>query len=491
MNVHVPWNHKDAAGVPLPGGSDWNRVLVYGLGVSGRAAAEWLRRRDVQVVAVDGRPAERIELGALADDPGVTTCFGAEPESLPVADLDGIVLSPGVPTDRPLLQDARAKGLPVIAEVELPFPWLDGPVLGITGSNGKSTTTAMAGAMLEAAGLATRVCGNIGEPLSSQAGPSSADADQDLTYVVELSSFQLESVDLFHPRAAALLNLAPDHLDRHADFAEYRDAKLAIFRRQTSGDVAVLNADDAEVMEHTADLPSRRRLFSRRGPVTDGCYLRPSEDGALEVVEVFPDGEQVLFAASDVPLPGPHNLENAMAAALLARSRGASPAAVVAGLRSFQGLPHRLQLVRVLDGVRWYDDSKGTNLAATLKSLEGFADGEVLLILGGIYKGGELPELMAMVRRKARVVYLIGQATPVFSEALAEFGSDGPAVKIVEVLDRAVDTAREDAAPGETVLLSPACSSFDQFPNFAERGRVFQRLVQALDARGAEVSHGA
>ena len=494
MDVHVPWKRHDAAGVELPGGSDWNRVLVYGLGVSGRAAASWLRCHGVEVLAVDGRSAEKVELGELASDAGVTVSLGAEPESLPDETVDAVVVSPGVPKDRPLLVDARRRGLPVIGEVELAFPWLGGPVLGITGSNGKSTTTAMAGAMLKAAGLPARVCGNIGEPLTSQI--ESHGAGSQPTYVVELSSFQLESVEFFRPRAAALLNLAPDHLDRHADFAEYRDAKLAIFRRQTADDVALLNAGDAEVVASTAGLVARRRFFSSSAPVEDGCFLRQA-GGEPEVVEIEADGtERVLFRASDVPLPGPHNLENAMAAALLVRCVGVEPRHIVTGLRTFEGLPHRLQLVRELDGVRWYDDSKGTNLAATVKSLEGFEDGRVLLVLGGIYKGGELPELVSMVRRKARVVFLIGQAAEVFAAALA--GAEGISVEVrpVGVLDRAVSEARREARPGEVVLLSPACSSFDQFPNFAERGRIFKRLVHALDGAGAdateaEVSRGA
>lgn len=488
--MHVPWNTAGEAG------SDWNQALVYGMGVSGRAAAEFLRRRDVGVIAVDGRDADSLDRGALAGDEGVSWLLGGEPEHLPAAPVDAVVLSPGVPVDRPLVREAENRGLTVISEVELAFPWLPGPLLGITGSNGKSTTTALVGAMLRAAGRNVRVCGNIGEPLTSAVDALPA-ADERTIFVVELSSFQLQRVDRFHPRAAALLNLTPDHLDHHPSFEDYRDSKLAIFRRQTADDLAVLNADDPRVVAAGAELPARRRWFSLKKPVADGCFLA---DG--EVHEVTAGGEpRRLFAAADVPLPGPHNLENAMAAALLAldflddpNSERPSSPDLVRGLASFEGLPHRLQKVRELDGVDWYDDSKGTNPAATVKSLAGFEDGRVLLILGGIYKGGDLDELIERVREKARVVYLIGQAADVFESALARQGaetSSGPEVRPMDLLERAVKAAQDDARVGETVLLSPACSSFDQFPSFAERGRTFQRLVARLRPRREGVSHGS
>ena len=497
--MHVPWNRLGADGAAQPGGGEWNRVLVYGLGLSGRAAAEWLRHQQVEVVGIDQRPAQEMSLGSLSQDPGTVLWLGDEPDQLP-DDLswnaiDGVVVSPGVPADRPLLRSARAAGVPIIAEVELAFPWLNGPVLAITGSNGKSTTTAIAGAMLRAAGFDAQVCGNIGEPLTSKLQANGADHDsQDpkRVFVVELSSFQLETVDRFHPQAAALLNLTPDHLDRHPSYEHYRDAKLAIFRRQTADDIAVLNADDPDVVGSTANLKSRRRFFSLQTPVADGCYLdghrvvevdpMGSTTGSADSMGSTSEGPTELFEAADVPLPGPHNLENAMAAALLVRSQGVSPAAMIAGLRSFQGLPHRLQKVRELHGTLWYDDSKGTNLAATLKSLAGFPDGKVLLILGGIFKGGDLEPLCRLVGQKARIVFLIGQAAQVFETALSQ-ADPATEIRPVEVLERAVREAHQSARPGESVVLSPACSSFDQFLNFAERGRTFQRLVHDLPDR--------
>ena len=454
----------------------WRRALVYGLGISGRAAAALLRRHGVAVVLVDERPADALDLGSLGADPAVEGHFGGVPQSLAAVTGDGasspgvdaVVVSPGVPADRPLLVDARRQGVSVLAEVELAFRSVDGPVVAITGSNGKSTTTAMAGAMLRAAGRRVEVCGNIGEALSSRV---MADEPPGRVFVVELSSFQLEAVETFHAGAAALLNLSPDHLDRHAGYAEYRAAKERIFERQTAEDLAVLNADDPELAGLETVAPVR--WFSSRQRVEDGCHLH---DGA--VWEVGPGGEGELFRPDDVPLPGPHNLENAMAAALLARHHGVEPAAIVTALRDFRGLPHRLERVRERAGVVWFDDSKGTNLAATARSLEGFEDGRVHVILGGRYKGGDLGDLCDVVARKARRAYLIGEAEAVFAQALADHDV---ALERLGTLDRAVARIAELAQSGEVAVLSPACSSFDQFPNFAERGRIFQRRVRALD----------
>ncbi len=452
--MNTPWSSNE-----------WRRVAVYGLGISGRAAAAFLRRRGVEVVAFDDGSPDLSALGDLTADPGVELHFGTVPRELPPG-VDAVVVSPGIPPERPLLAAARDRGLPVIAEVELAFPFLAGEVVAITGSNGKSTTTALAGEMLRAAGRPVEVCGNIGDALASRIeGPPGR------TFVVELSSFQLEAVDRFHPRAAALLNLSADHLDRHADLAAYLAVKAAIFRRQEASDTAVLNARDPRVRRLA--VPSRCRFFDSRGTVEDGCHLA---GGA--VVEVRPGAEPVeLFRPEELPLPGPHNLENAMAAALLARACGAAPSAVAAAVRSFRGLPHRLERVRERCGVVWYDDSKGTNAAATLRSLESFADGTVHLILGGRFKGGGLEELRRRVATKARRAYLIGESATRFARALA----GAVPVERAATLERAVVAAAERAGSGDTVLLSPACASFDQFRSFAHRGHAFQRLVRALE----------
>jgi len=450
----------------------WRRVLVYGLGLSGRAAARLLLDGGVDVLGLDARPEGELDLGDLAGRRGFEVRSGREPERLPEG-IDAVIVSPGVPLERPLLADARQRSVPVLAEVELAFPFLDGPVVAVTGSNGKSTTTALAGAMLREAGFDARVCGNIGEPLSAQVPAVRASRQTDAgapVYVVELSSFQLSTIDRFRPRAAAFLNLAADHLDRHGTLEGYAAAKRRVFENQTGDDVAVLNADDPIVRE-TA-VAARKRFFTRQGEVADGCFAR----GGVVVERSGEGGAEVdLFAASDVPLAGAHNLANAMAAALLARVLGAAPEALRRALASFRGLPHRMERVAEHHGVTWYDDSKGTNPAATLGCLEGLPDGTVHLILGGRNKGNDFSVLAPMVEQKARRVYLLGEAAGEIERALS-----GGAVPLSrsETLERAVAEAAAEAGPGDVVLLSPACASFDQFRDFNQRGDAFQRLVR-------------
>jgi UDP-N-acetylmuramoylalanine--D-glutamate ligase len=326
----------------------------------------------------------------------------------------------------------------------------------------------MTGHLLRHAGIATEVCGNIGLPLTEV-----ADGEPGRTFVVELSSFQLETTDTFRPRAAALLNLSPDHLDRYADMAAYAAAKQRIFRRQGAEDVAVLNADDAAVA--ALRVPSHRRRFSRRADgvqkVVDGCAV------VGDVVVEAGSGRHLFHVGYDVPLPGPHHLENAMAASLLAMAAGVPAESLAAGLRSFRGLPHRTEPVGEVDGILFFDDSKGTNVGATAMALQGFCDHSVHLILGGRGKGTGLgEELVELIRTKARRVYLIG-------EEAARFGRELAGVVPLhhsERLEVAVREAAAAARSGDTVLLSPACASFDQFRNYHHRGEVFQQLVRDL-----------
>jgi UDP-N-acetylmuramoylalanine--D-glutamate ligase len=451
------------------GSGRFERVLVYGLGLSGRAAVRLLLSRGVSVVAVDNKPLEKLDLTDLTDPSDqakkakLEILAGAELEQLPPGPFDAVVVSPGAPMDRPLLEDARQRGLPVIAEVELAAPFVNGPIVGITGSNGKSTTTAMTGAMLRAAGLPVEVCGNIGVPLAGL-----VDGPPGRVFVVELSSFQIEGIISLKPRAAALLNLSEDHLDRYGSMEAYAAAKKRLFLTQDAEGIAVLNADDPAAAD--VETLARKRWFSRRGRVRDGCWV----DAEGRVLEAVPDEPSVeLFHASDVPLAGVHNLENAMAAALLARAIGAEPAEIRQGLLGFKGLPHRMVKVGEKDGVTWYDDSKGTNPGATAKSLEGFADGSVHLILGGRNKGADLASLTPLVAQKARRAYLIGEAAEEFAQALG----DSVPFERSGTLEQAVRSAAGQARPGESVLLSPACASFDQFRNFVHRGERFQALV--------------
>ncbi len=445
---------------------------MYGLGLSGLAASRLLLSRGVEVVAVDERPEDQLKLGSLRETPGFQLVAGGELKTLP-ANLDGIVVSPGVPSDKALLEAARQAGLSVISEVELAFPLLDGPVIGITGTNGKSTTTELTGAILRAAGRDVEVCGNIGEPISGR-----VDGPEGRVFVVELSSFQLENLETFQPEVAALLNLSPDHLDRYASFDDYVAAKGEIFRNQGAENLAVINGDDPAVVALTARARARRRMFSRSSEVKDGCFLA---DGT--VWEAVPgEAPSALFERRDLGLDGAHNLENAMAASLLARPFGAESSHLKVALKSFQGLPHRMERIGKGGRVAFYNDSKGTNVAATAKSLEDLPDGSVHLILGGVHKGDDPSLLAGLIQRKARRLYLIGESASVFGAAL-EGVVPG---ETSGTLEKAVASASRQAAPGEVVLLSPACASFDQFSSYAQRGEAFRALVSALP----EAIHG-
>jgi UDP-N-acetylmuramoylalanine--D-glutamate ligase len=444
------------------------RAYVLGLGLSGRAAAELLLESGVEVAASDRRSAAEIDLGALAGRAGFEVRLGADEAVLP-AGIDALVVSPGVAPSHPLIAAAREEEVPVVAEVELAYAFLDGTVLAVTGSNGKSTTTAMTGALLAGAGLPVEVCGNIGVPLSQVALGAPG-----RYFVVELSSFQLETIHRFRPRAAALLNLSPDHLDRHGSLAGYLAAKQRIFANQEGDDVAVVNAQEAEVAATPAR--GRKRAFSLAAPVADGAFV-----AAGRVVERAPgEADRVLFAATDVAVPGPHNLENAMAAALLARAVGVAATTLGPSLAGFRGLAHRLERVAERDGVSYWDDSKGTNVAATARSLEGFADRSVHLILGGRNKGADFSYLRPIVGRKARRVYLIGESEAELATALAGAAE----IARAGTLARAVEEAAGRARPGEAVVLSPACASFDQFRDYADRGRQFARLARAAAGVG-------
>jgi UDP-N-acetylmuramoylalanine--D-glutamate ligase len=356
----------------------------------------------------------------------------------------------------------------VIAEVELAYPFLDGTVVAVTGSNGKSTTATLAAAILEESGVPAVLCGNIGEPLAAQ-----VDGPPGRVFVVELSSFQLETVRTFRADAAALLNVTPDHMDRYPDFAAYAAAKARIFERQNESSVAILNADDPETVAIGAGVErARRRWFSLRHPVEDGCYV----DGG-SVVEVSTGHATELFETGEVAMVGSHNTENAMAASLLALAAGAERSSLRRVVGRFDGLPHRTRRIAERGGVAWYDDSKGTNVGATLKSLEGFPDRSVHLILGGVGKGQDFAPLRDAVARKAKAVYLIGAAATEIERALA---GAAPARRSA-TLERAVAEADAASSRGDVVLLSPACASFDQFTDFTHRGRRFKELVEALD----------
>ena len=456
------------------------RAAVFGLARSGRAAVEVLLARGVEVVATDAK--RREELGDLPERDGVRYVLGGHPESL-LSAVDLVVVSPGIPILLPVFDAARARALPVLSEVELASRLLPGLVVGITGTNGKSTTTALAAALLTAAGRAAVPCGNYGAPWISFAAPGARPADEPPpVWVVELSSFQLEGIRRFAPDVAVHLNLTPDHLDRYRSLDDYGAAKARIFENQREAQVAVLNADDPAVARIR---PRARRVeFSRRALPARGVALV----GGAFLADLDGGGARLVAGRDDLTLPGTHNVENALAALAATLPLGVTPEAAAATFRSFRGLPHRTELVRVLRGATWYDDSKGTNVDATLKSLEGFADGTVHLILGGKEKGDDFRRLAPLVRVKARRVLTIGAAGDRIAGALEE--TRGIEVVRCGTLERAVEEAAAAAAPGEVVLLSPACASFDQFRNFEHRGEVFEKLVKALSEESGPSGRG-
>jgi len=449
------------------------RVAILGFARSGRALAAALLSRGVAVSVGDDRPESEFEGTQAMRSAGVAFHFGGPPEGI----LDGagwLVLSPGVPMAAPLVEKARGRGVPVLAELEVAWRIAEAEAEGenrwvaVTGTNGKSTTTSWIAHILRRAGRSVALAGNIGVPLSDFLAER-----RPRDFVCEVSSFQLEGIERFQPQVAVLTNVTPDHLDRYADFAEYMAAKERVFENQTPEDVAVVNADDAAASKaRTGD--ARRILFSRRAACPGGAWV---EAGAI-VSEIGGPRRQIL-PASEVALPGAHNLENALAALSAAHAAGAPDEAVREGLRRFHGLPHRSELVLEKNGVRWIDDSKGTNVDAAAKSLEGFPDGSVLLILGGRDKHGDFASLAAPVGRAARLVLTIGEAAGIIEKAL---GTVVP-VERAGTMEMAVERARALAVPGDVVLLSPACASFDQYKNFEERGRHFASLVRQAAER--------
>jgi len=370
--------------------------------------------------------------------------------------VDLVVPSPGVPRTHPVLRAAAERAIEVTSEIELAVRLGRARLVAITGTNGKSTTTSLVGRALTLAGVRTFTGGNLGRPLIE-----ALDADAE-TWVAEVSSFQLEWVRRFRPAIGCLLNVTPDHLDRHADFAEYRDAKARLFAAQTSADSAVFNRDDPEVAAIGATLPARRFSFGEQ-PLPEGAFLEN------RVVVVRLDGREERVGLGRTRLAGRHNAENIMAAALLARLAGAPLAAIQEAVDTLEPLPHRLALVAERRGVRWYDDSKATNVGAAVKSLDSFP-GPIVLLAGGVDKGGDYAPL-------ARLVLVFGAARDRIAASLA---GSGVAVRRVDDLAEAVQTAAAAAEPGDVVLLAPACSSFDMFRDYADRGRAFARAVEGL-----------
>jgi UDP-N-acetylmuramoylalanine--D-glutamate ligase len=439
------------------------RVVVVGAARSGVAAAELLVRRGASVTLTDTR--DQIDEDARLRDAGVQLELGGHrPQTLLGADL--IVLSPGVPPAQPAIAAARAAGVPVMGELELASRWLRGRVVAITGTKGKSTTTTLTGRMLAAGGHHVLVGGNIGDALSSQVD----DSTEETIHVVEASSFQLEGSDTFHPWIAVLLNFSPDHLDRHADIAEYAAAKARVFANQTPQDWAVLNADDESSHVLAQDARSRRLLFAIEHELAEGVVVAGDA-----IVRRSGGGEQVLVPLSAVKLLGRHLLADVVAAAAVASLAGVDPEAMTRAVQGFTGLEHALEPVGELGGVRFVNDSKATNIEAALRAIQSFGRG-LVVILGGRFKGGNFADLRDALRERSASVVAIGESAPLIHEALATSVPVHDAADMVA----AVRTAFAIAKPGDTVVLAPACASFDMFRDYAERGRVFKREVLRL-----------
>lgn len=448
---------------------DAKHVLVIGAKRSGLAAVELLRKQGAHVRAMDEQPLapeerarfETLGVHVASQDLSNIAEDGRDP--------DLIVLSPGVPNDLPLLIAARARGIPVIGEVELSSYSLKGPIAGITGSNGKTTTTALTGHLLKQSGIECQVGGNIGTAVTSLIESSAGHRWN----VIELSSFQLETISHFHAEIAACLNITPDHLDRHHTFENYKAAKARLFETQQPGDCAVLNYDDAACREFAALAKAQVFWFSGSQMVPSGVSLQSGDllwDGAA------------FMSRSQIKLRGMHNVENVMAAAAIAHLAGAKLDKLGVAVESFPGVEHRIEFVRALDGVEYYNDSKATNVDAALKAVDAFPH-NLWIIMGGKDKGSDYTPLRSPLQARARGALLIG-AEPPYAYAAAPLirkALDG-AVPLIDcgTLDRAVQYARRHAKPGDTVLLAPACASFDQFQNYEERGRLFKHLVAEL-----------
>jgi len=448
------------------------KVLVVGLGKSGVSAALFLRSRGAQVTVSDMRSA-----AALAKEIPTLLEHGVMVESgghglLTFRRQDLIVVSPGVPLDTPVLAQVKAFGLTIIGELELAAQFLKGNILAITGSNGKTTTTALTGEILSSAGIETLVGGNIGVPVVDLI-PKSTDNSWS---VLEVSSFQLESTELFHPRIAVILNITPDHLDRHGSFENYALAKERIFSAQTASDFLVLNAGNARAAAAATRTVAKVYWFSLDQSVAQGAWV---QDGQVVFRLAANAPIEPVVPLKSIPLKGAHNVENVLAAVCAARLAGASAEAIGQAIQNFHAVEHRLEYVATDNGVEYYNDSKATNVDAAAKAIAAFP-ACIHLILGGKDKNSNYADLSDLLRKRVKAVYTIGSAAEKIETQIRGM------VPIVhcETLEKAVAAARKAAHPGDVVLLSPACSSFDQFENYEHRGRVFKELV--LEHIGAE-----
>ena len=445
------------------------KVLVMGAARSGIASARFLAQRGAIVALSDRKPLEQWLSAALDLKTEGVGCVPGDPPSWLLDQIDLVVLSPGVPSKSIPVRYAERRGVEVIGEVELASRFLRGRIVAITGSNGKTTTTTLIGRMLKDAGMNVQVGGNIGTPLISMIESSRDDGWS----VVEVSSFQLETIADFHPAIAAVLNVTPNHMDRYESLMDYAGAKHHIFANQTASDVAILNADDEIVSSWAAGLRAHVVRFSVKRELKEGLFLRDRN-----LISRAKDGERILLSRDEMQLRGLHNVENVLAALAAGLACGAAPESLRETVREFQPVEHRLEFVGEIKGVRFFNDSKATSVDATLKALEAFADdsGKILLILGGRGKKTPYAPLAPLIRKRGRRLVLIGEDAPAIEAELKE------AAPIVRATDmrHAVEQAFAAAEKGDLVLLAPACASFDMFESFEHRGRVFKDAVSSL-----------
>ena len=452
------------------------KVLVIGAARSGIASAKFLTARGATVAINDRKPIEEWSSEAVAlKDEGIGCLPGDIPSWL-LDQIDLIVISPGVPTKSIPVRYAERAGAEVIGEVELASRFLKGRIVAITGSNGKTTTTTLIGELLKNAGLVVQVGGNIGKPLISMVEGSREDG----WTVVELSSFQLETIKEFHPTVATVLNVTPNHMDRYETFNDYAAAKHRIFMNQRDGDVAILNADDDVVSSWLAGLRAHTVLFSVKQELPEGLYLRGDD-----LISRTAESERVLAHRDEMKLRGLHNVENVLAALAAGLACGADPSSMRETLRNFNPVEHRLEYVAESNGVKFYNDSKATSVDATLKALEAFQDipGKIVLIAGGRGKKAPYAPLAQLVSEKVRQLVLIGEEADTIANELGTYAGSTRASDLKDATRRAFDAAE----PGDVVLLAPACASFDMFKSFEHRGEVFKDAVKNLVAENSNL----
>jgi UDP-N-acetylmuramoylalanine--D-glutamate ligase len=446
------------------------RVLVVGLGKSGVASALFLKKRGAKVTVSDTKTGEELhnEIPVLLDN-GITVETGGHGERT-FRGQDLIVVSPGVPVDVAPLVQARTLGETVIGEIELAAQFLSGPIVAITGSNGKTTTTTLTGEIMAASGFPVLVGGNIGTPAISFAER----AKPETVIVLEVSSFQLETIQTFRPKVAVVLNVTPDHLDRHRTFDAYVNAKARVFENQQPDDFAVLNADDSTCVALGARTRAQVFWFSRQKEVERGAWVR---DGNI----LFRDEkrQREILQVSDIPLKGAHNLENVLASVCCGMLMGCAPEKIREAVQSFHAVEHRLEFVATVGSVDYYNDSKATNVDATIKALESFP-ANIHLILGGKDKGSDYSVLNDLLRKRVKRLYTIGAAAAKIESQIVAPKDGGPELVRAGTLENAIRRAHAVAQPGDIVLLAPACASFDQFKSYEHRGQVFKQIVRGL-----------